>query len=91
MRSEPTNPQPTNAPDDGDAENGKMPTGRHDTICGLRRKVLLFVILGGVLITVTAIAVGVGAGIAFNETPECVFLPPLFNTIDSFSKRENQG
>lgn len=48
---------------------GKMPAGRQETICGLRRKVFFFVILGGVFIAIAAIAIGVGAGIAFNRNP----------------------
>ena len=49
-----------------------MPIGRQETICGLRRKVFFFVILGGIFIAVAAIAIGVGAGIAFNKSPSYV-------------------
>jgi hypothetical protein len=38
-----------------------------ETICGVRKKIFYFVLGIGVLIAVTAIAAGVGAGIAFGK------------------------
>lgn len=72
-RSRSTAQEPTKDPEDSE---GKMPAGRQETICGLRRKVFFFVILGGVLIAVAAIAIGIGAGIAFNKDPSYVVPQP---------------
>lgn len=67
--SRPTAQEPTKDPEDIE---GKMPVGRQETICGLRRKVFFFVILGGTFIAVAAIAMGIGAGIAFNKSSSYV-------------------
>jgi hypothetical protein len=48
-----------------DSEN-KMP-GRRRTICGFRRKVFFTIIGGGLLIVAGAVAIGVGAGLAFGR------------------------
>lgn len=74
--SRPATHEPTNDPDDPDAENGKMPLWRPNTICGLRKKVFFFIILGGILITVAAIAVGIGAGISLSKSPSYVTALP---------------
>lgn len=74
-----TNDKHASGSEDGDAENGyspsgrgKMPSANQATICGIRKKVFFFVILGGVLIAVAAVAIGVGAGIAFNKSQSYV-------------------
>lgn len=82
-RPHPTVREPTNDPEDGE---GKMPLRQQETICGLRRKVFFFVILGGVFIAVVAIAIGVGAGIAFNKGSSYV-VSPIF-PIESLPVRE---
>jgi len=40
---------------------------RRPNICGIRRKIFFIIIGGGVLIAVAAVAIGVGAGLAFGR------------------------
>jgi hypothetical protein len=40
---------------------------RRPTICGFRRKIFFIIIGGGIFIAVAAVAIGVGAGLAFGR------------------------
>lgn len=62
------------APQD-DEENGsynlsntnKTERTKRETICGIRRKVFFLIIIGGALVAIAAVAIGIGAGIAFSK------------------------
>jgi len=46
---------------------GTTRTAKREMICGIRRKVFFMIIFGGMLVAVAAVAIGVGAGIAFGR------------------------
>ncbi|SPO02758.1 uncharacterized protein DNG_05433 [Cephalotrichum gorgonifer] len=64
------------------AAGGNKTSARRQTICGMRRKVFFVVIFGGILIAVAAVAIGVGAGVAFQKASPSKKLSTLSTSSD---------